>query len=213
MRIKGIDVSRWQGSIDWQRAAASGVRFAMIKALQGEKPDPRFKENMEGAAKAGISAGVYVYSTAEDEQSARREAEAVLEACRGYELKYPIALDFENEHFRAMTKAARGRVIRAFMDGIEAAGRIPILYSNHDWLTRLIPRSVTKRYLVWLARWRKDEPEEPFCYCMWQCGTGNVPGIEGEVDLDWSYIDFASLTGEKRLCAKQVISGLSRVDF
>ncbi len=213
MDIKGIDVSRWQGSIDWKRVSEAGVRFAMIKALQGKKPDPRFSENIEGAIGAGICVGVYVYSTAQNEDEARAEAEAALEACRGYELHYPVALDFESGHFKAMTKAVRGRIIRAFMDRIEAGGRIPILYSNHDWLTRLIPKSVTSRYLIWLARWREDEPEEPFCYCMWQSGTSRVPGIDGETDIDTSFFDFASLTGDGRLCARKLISALARVDF
>lgn len=197
MRIKGIDVSRWQGSVDWKKAAASGVRFAMIKALQGERPDPRFMENAEGAIKNGVHAGAYVYSLAADEAAAIREAEAALDLCSEYELRYPVALDFENEHFRAMTKAARGRVIEAFMGRIAEGGRIPILYSNHDWLTRLVPKSVLEKHYIWLAWWRSDKPAEDYSYAMWQRGTGKVDGIEGEVDIDVSFIDFAGLTGAK----------------
>lgn len=213
MKLKGVDVSHWQGSIDWKRAAKAGVRFAMIKALQGTEPDPRSKQNIAGAEEAGVSAGIYVYSTAADEAQARAEADAALDMCRGAKLCWPVALDFESGHFKSMKKSERARVITAFSERIEEGGRIPMLYSDHDWLTRLIPASVVKRYPIWLARWRKEEPEEPFCYVMWQSGTGRVPGIDGDVDLDWSYFDFAGLTGEKRLCAKQIISALSRVDF
>ena len=197
MEIRGIDVSRWQGDIDWAAAAGAGLRFAMIKACQGTKKDPKFKRNIEGAIKAGLYAGAYVYSLAEDEDAARAEARAVLKLTEPYELRWPIALDLEHEGFVRLAKAERLGVIDAFCAEIAAAGRLPMIYSNSDWFRRVIPKAAAKRYSVWLARWRSEPPEEDFAYAMWQSGTGEVPGINGPVDLDVSFEDFSRLTVPK----------------
>ncbi len=194
MEIRGIDVSRWQGDIDWTAAAGSGLRFAMIKACQGTKEDPKFKRNIEGAVKAGIYAGAYVYSLAEDAETAGAEAEAVLKLVRPYELRWPVALDLEHAGFEKLPKALRLRVIDAFCGRIKAAGRVPMIYSSSDWFRRVIPKAAIKRYSVWLARWRGDPPEEDFAYAMWQSGTGEIPGINGPTDLDVSFTDFSLYT-------------------
>ncbi|MBR0136688.1 MAG: hypothetical protein IJM18_10830 [Clostridia bacterium] len=191
MEIKGIDVSKWQGRIDWKKAAESGVRFAMIKALQGLSPDPRFEENAKGAADNGIYAGAYVFSLAKDPDEAEAEAEAALDACAPYNITWPVAMDFEGAHFEKMKKSERGAIITAFCERIKRGGMIPMLYSNRDWFTRLIPVSVRDEYPVWLAQWRAEKPDTGFEYAMWQSGAGSVGGIEGDVDIDTSYVDFS----------------------
>ena len=194
MEINGIDVSRWQGDIDWGKAASAGVRFAMIKAVQGGKTDPKFKRNITGAIKNGVFAGAYVYSLARTPEEARGEADAVLELCEKYELRYPVALDLEDKSLDALTKKELGDIACAFLDRIREGGRIPMLYSNRDWFKRRIPRSVVKKYYIWLAQWRDERPEADFDFAVWQRGTGRVDGIDGDVDLDVCFVDFSELT-------------------
>lgn len=194
MEIKGIDVSKWQGDIDWAEVCASGVRFAMIRALYGTEPDPRFEENVSGAVKNGVFAGAYVYSLASAPDEARAEAEALIALVRGHTLRYPAAIDFEDSRFEKLTKAERGGVISAFCETVKNAGLIPMLYSSRDWFDRVIPMSAIKKYPVWLGQWRDEKPEAGFDFAMWQSGAGSVPGISGEADIDFSYVDFAALT-------------------
>ncbi len=191
MEINGIDVSKWQGDIDWARVRESGVGFAMIKATQGLKPDPKFRQNALGALNAGLHAGAYVYSKAVSADAARREAQAALELIGDIGLDYPVALDFESSHFGSMTEVERGDIITAFLGVIERAGFCPMLYSNRDWFKNLIPAAVRDEYPVWLASWRKKKPSPGFDLAMWQRGKGDVPGIEGKVDLDICYSAFS----------------------
>jgi GH25 family lysozyme M1 (1,4-beta-N-acetylmuramidase) len=194
MEIRGVDVSRWQGDIDWKRVKAAGVGFAMIKAAQGTRPDPRFDKNFKDALKSGVYAGAYVYSLAVTPGEAKAEAEAVLEQTRGRELRYPIALDLEDERLEKLKKRELGEVIKAFCGAVRAGGRIPMIYSNLDWFKNRIPKSAVKGEYVWLACWRDSLPDEDFGCAMWQKGSGSVDGIEGEADIDVSFIDFAALT-------------------
>lgn len=197
MELNGIDVSKWQGEIDWARVKEAGTEFAMIRALYGTKEDPRFRANLKGAEGNGVYAGAYVYSLAVTEDEARAEADAALELVKGAALRYPIAMDMEDERQKGLTKAMRGKLISAFCDRIAAAGRIPMIYSSRDWFDRLIPAAVTKKYPVWLAQWRAEKPETDFETAMWQSGTGSVEGIGEKVDIDVSYTDFAALTAPR----------------
>ena len=189
--IKGIDVSRYQGEIDWPAVAADGVRFAMIKALQGaDKVDPRFRENAEGAARAGIPFGVYVYGKANNAEEARREAEAAIDLISDFRLAYPVALDVESAHFRELTPSALGDIINAFCTRVKEAGETPLVYSNKDWLTNVIPKECSGKWPVWLAQWRKTPPDYSGPYAMWQYGKAQVAGIQTKADMDICYADF-----------------------
>ncbi len=189
--VKGIDVSRYQGIIDWQAVADSGISFAMIKALQGASAiDKRFLENAEGASKAGLPFGIYVYSKASSEEEATAEAQAALELAADFSLAYPIAMDIEGEHYRLLTKEKRIEVVDAFCSAVKAAGQMPLLYSNKDWLTNVIPEECTEKWDVWLAQWRKTAPDYQRAYTMWQYGKAQVSGISTKVDMDLCYFDY-----------------------
>lgn len=197
--IKGIDVSRYQGDIDWLAAAADGVSFAMIKALQGANSvDKCFLKNAEGAAAAGVPFGVYVYSKANNANEASAEAEAALSLVSGLELSYPIAMDFESKHFLLLSEEERGAVIDSFCLRIKAAGFIPLLYSSKNWLTNVIPAECAQRWNVWLAQWRRSDPDYEGPFTMWQFGKGEVAGIEGKVDMDISLVDYPAMIADSR---------------
>ena len=119
----GIDVSRYQGKIDWARVKAGGTGFAIIKCTQGVNTvDPEFHRNMRNCAAIGLPVGAYVYSRARTAFAAAEEAERAAEECAPYHLDYPIAMDFEAAQFLAMPKKTRGAIIDAFCTRIEARG-------------------------------------------------------------------------------------------
>lgn len=186
----GIDVSRYQGQIDWARVKAGGVGFAIIKCTQGlNAVDPEFHRNMRGCAAVGLLVGAYVYSKARSASAAAEEAERAVEECAPYRLDYPIAMDFEAAQFLTMTKKARGAIIDAFCSRIEARGFKPMLYSSKYWLSNLIPAETTRRWDVWLAQYTQ-RPTYSGEFTMWQRGTGRVDGIAGRVDIDVCYRDY-----------------------
>ena len=129
----GIDVSRYQGKIDWARVKAGGTGFAIIKCTQGVNTvDPEFHRNMRNCAAVGLPVGAYVYSKARTAFAAAEEAERAAEECAPYHLDYPIAMDFEAAQFLAMPKKTRGAIIDAFCTRIEARGYKPMLYSSKN---------------------------------------------------------------------------------
>lgn len=186
----GIDVSRYQGKIDWARVKAGGTGFAIIKCTQGVNTvDPEFHRNMRNCAAVGLPVGAYVYSKARTAFAAAEEAERAAEECAPYHLDYPIAMDFEAAQFLAMPKKTRGAIIDAFCTRIEARGYKPMLYSSKYWLSALIPSETTRRWDVWLAQYA-PRPTYSGDFTMWQRGTGKVDGIAGRVDIDICYRDY-----------------------
>ena len=193
--IKGIDVSRYQGDIDWCAAAEDGVGFAMIKALQGASMvDKCFLQNARGAEEAGVPFGVYVYSKAQSADDARAEARAVIELTSGFTLRWPVAIDVESEHFREMEGSLLADIINAFCTEVKSAGLVPIVYSNKYWLMNVIPAVCSRTWDIWLAQWRKTDPDYPGPFTMWQHGRGEVKGIDTTVDLDISLVDYSAVT-------------------
>lgn len=192
---KGIDVSKWQGTINWQSVAADGVEFAMIRLGYGTKnggaPDPKFRQNVEGALAAGIDAGVYFYGTAVTEEAARAEAHFVLTALEPWRgrLAYPVAYDAEDSAQETLTKNKLTAVIAAFCDTVRAAGWYPMVYSSRYWLeNKIYPAQI--RADVWLAQWAQEATYAGE-YGLWQYSdSAAVRGIAGNVDLDIAYEDY-----------------------
>ena len=195
MEIKGIDVSKWQGRIDWKAVAGSGVKFAMIRAAYGSTSgritiDPYFAENVRGAVAAGIAVGVYLYSYARTVYAARLEAQNLVAALATSkeQITYPVAYDLEDASQQSLGRVRNGEMVRAFCDVVRAAGYQPILYANKSWIDNHI--DVPDDVPVWLARWGVSDPGMP-CQ-MWQYSdSGSVVGIKGSVDMNISYIDYA----------------------
>lgn len=195
----GIDVSRYQGEIDWQTVKNAGIEFAMIKALQGSKKiDPCFARNASGAQKAGVPFGIYVYSKAKSKEDALAEARAAVALAGEYELLYPIAIDVESAHLRLMESADLAGIINIFCAEVKASGYLPLIYSNKDWLLNVIPKECSAKWDVWLAQWRKSDPDYPGPFTMWQYGKGEVPGVENKADMDICLVDYPSLIASAR---------------
>ena len=205
--IRGIDVSAYQGEIDWSRVAASGVRFAMMRSgYRGYgwgaiQKDPYFNANMRGALSNGIEVGVYFFSQALTPAEAEEEARLVLDWIRGYDVTYPIVFDWEEQDYNdSRTQNCDGNTVTAcalaFCKVIEDAGYLPMTYSSPK---RVYEGDLHLEYLqnypFWLANYTDGLTPTTFRYHydMWQYTShGHVDGIDGRVDLnicfvtDWS---------------------------
>lgn len=196
--IMGIDVSKWNGTIDWNQVKASGVNYVIIRcgyrgSSQGSLiEDPKYKANIEGATKAGLKVGVYFFSQAIDEVEAVQEASMVLSLVKNYKITYPIFIDVEASGGRAdnISKETRTAVCKAFCQTIQNAGYTPGVYANKVWLTNKIDTSQLGNCKIWLAQYA-SQPTYTGRYEMWQYkDSGSVPGISGHVDLNLSYLGY-----------------------
>lgn len=192
----GVDVSRFQGNIDWSAVAGDGVRFAMLRmGYRGYADgmlvtDSCFKQNIEGALANGLQAGVYFFSQAVTAAEAVEEAEYLLSAIEGYDVTMPVVFDMEivtesaDARANALTAAERTAVTKAFCDRIAEAGYDPMIYGNTTWLLSKLNWKELQEYPVWLAQYSR-EPHFPYEFSMWQyTSAGKVNGIEGDVDLN-----------------------------
>lgn len=194
----GIDVSTFQGIINWSQVKADGVRFAMIRSGYGwEDPerqtDVRFHDNMEGTRQAGIPAGAYHYSYATNREQAEKEAEFFLKVIQGYTFEYPVALDLEDASQRSLSRDTLTDIAYTFLNRVEEAGYYVMLYTNLDWLVNRLDMDRLSRFDVWLAQWN-SEPTYSGDFGVWQyTSNGQVAGISTPVDRDVSYRDYPSL--------------------
>lgn len=191
----GIDVSKWQGDIDFSKLKASGVEFVIIRVgssngLNGENfVDSKFIQNVKNANAVGIPVGIYFYSYASTIDRAISDAKWIVEQIKDYKVDLPIAFDWENwgsfnkfdVSFFGLTNIAKG-----FMDTIKDAGYDAMLYSSKTYLENIwLPTS----YPVWLAHYTKNTNYTGE-YSFWQmCSNGRVDGISGDVDINIRYIE------------------------
>ena len=194
----GIDVSKWQGDIDWDKVKADGVEFVMIRAgYRGSKTgalveDPNFLVNIRGATRAGLKVGVYFFTQAINEVEAVEEASMVLALCEGYDLEYPVIIDSEGAggegRADALDMETRTRVCAAFCETIKNAGYEPGVYASRSWYNANLEVKDLDKYRIWLAEYRST-PLYAGYYDMWQyTSKGQIDGIEGNVDLNISYM-------------------------
>lgn len=191
----GIDVSKWQGDIDFSKLKASGVEFVIIRVgssngLNGENfVDSKFIQNVKNANAVGIPVGIYFYSYASTIDRAISDAKWIIEQIKDYKVDLPIAFDWENWNsfnkfdvsFFGLTNIAKG-----FMDTVKDAGYDAMLYSSKTYLENIwMPTS----YSIWLAHYTKNT-NYTGDYSFWQmCSNGRVNGINGDVDINIRYIE------------------------
>lgn len=193
--VTGIDVSSYQGEIDWQQVKDSGVEFAMIRlAYRGYESgkivmDRYAIANLEGAAAAGLDIGVYFFSQAITPEEAEEEAYYVLEVLKDYEITMPVVFDWENVSAEdARTSQMDRRTLtdcaKAFLETIEAADYWPMLYFNRRQAQKQLYLWELEEYDFWLAAYT-DRMTYKNRINMWQyTSTGRVPGIEGDCDIN-----------------------------
>lgn len=186
--LKGIDVSVWQGSIDWSKVKSS-IDFAILRAGYGKltsQKDDRFEEYYAACEKYGIPKGVYWFSYATTKDEAIAEAKACLEVIKGKKFEYPIWFDVE--HSSQTSKTVADAIIPAFIDTVTAAGYYCGLYSYYSFLKSYVSESVYSKYDIWLAHYASSTSWDN--KTIWQySSTGTVSGISGEVDMDYCYVE------------------------
>ena len=194
--VLGIDVSKWNQNVDWNKVKEAGVQFVIIRCgYRGSKTgvlveDPYFRLNIKEAKEAGLKVGVYFFTQAINQAEAVEEASMVLSLTEGYELDYPIFIDTEGSGGRADTLDAvtRTAVCEAFCETVEQAGREAGVYASRNWYYNNVDDDVLSRYTIWVAEYRK-EPLYTGRYDIWQyTSSGQIDGIDGRVDLNLSYI-------------------------
>ena len=192
---KGIDVSSFNGAIDWETVKnRSDVDYAIIRCGYGndftDQDDSRWEYNASECQRLDIPFGVYIYSYALNTDEALSEAEHVLRLISGYDLSLPIYLDLEDEKYTGqLTEQEIGDIAEVFCDRIREAGYEVGIYANLNWHRTRLTDSRFELWEKWVAQYNYqcDYDGE---YGMWQCtSVGNVPGIEGNVDLDFDFID------------------------
>ena len=193
----GIDVSKWNGEIDWDKVKNAGVEFAIIRAgyrgsVSGSLvQDPRFEENMRGAQAAGIPTGVYFFTQAVNEVEAVEEASMVLELLRKYKVEFPVFIDTEgaggNGRADGLDVETRTLVCEAFCRTIENAGYTAGVYGSRNWYNNRLETKRLDNYFIWLAEYRSVPLYQGY-YGMWQyTSKGKIDGINGNVDLNIYY--------------------------
>lgn len=196
MAVHGIDVSQWQGNIDFNKVKAAGVDFVIIRAGYGRnisQKDPYFEQNYSRAKAAGLNVGVYWYSYANNAVDAKTEAAVCLQAIKGKTFEYPIYFDLEERSQFNKGAAFCSSLVTAFCDAIEKAGYFAGLYISRSPLTQYITADVQKRYALWVAEYGA-KLNYSGSVGMWQnTSSWRVPGINGNVDHDYSYIDYPSI--------------------
>ena len=195
---RGVDVSKYQGDIDWNQVKAAGYEFAIIRVgYRGYGSgalveDSHFRQNIQGATAAGLQVGLYFYSQAINEEEAVEEASMVLRLCSGYRLDYPIYFDTEKvagDTGRAdsLSRAERTACAVAFCETIRNAGYTAGVYSYASWFYNQLNMSNFGNYQIWIAQYR-DVLDFSGRYNMWQYASdGCVPGISKLCDLNIAY--------------------------
>lgn len=191
----GVDVSKWNGDIDWVSLKEQGVEFAIIRAgFRGYENgeivlDDRFYDYMDGALAAGLEVGVYFFSQAIDEDEAVEEAQFVLDHIAGYDISLPVYFDTEEAGYgEARTEpVATGSFTlnaEAFCDTIEANGLRAGVYASNGWIRRNLELAWLTDYEIWYAQYN-DTPGREYGFDMWQyTNRGDLEGCDTYLDMN-----------------------------
>lgn len=202
MLINGIDVSKWQGKIDWQKVKSSGVEFAILRAGYGKEisqKDEQFESNYSGCKAAGMPVGAYWYSYAMSADEAKKEAETCLSIIKGKQFEYPIYFDIEESKQLALGKSKCTEIAKAFCEKMESAGYFVGIYSSKSHLETYLTDEIRARYAVWVAHYA-TKCTYSGQYGIWQkSSSGKINGINGNVDIDECYVDYPTTIKNKNL--------------
>lgn len=194
MAKKGIDVSQWQGDINWNDVRTD---FVILRAGYGRvasQVDTKFERNYNGAKQAGIPVGAYWYSYAMSEDEAREEARVFMSIIKGKQFEYPVYFDVEEQKTLALGRDKVSAIITAFLNEMEKNGYFAGLYMSASPLTTYTTQYVKDRYAVWVAHYGVNKTTYSGQYGMWQySSTGKINGINGNVDMNECYVDYPAL--------------------
>lgn len=192
---RGIDVSKWQGNINWAAVKASGIDFAIIRlGYRGSQTgvlveDPTFRKNIQGATAAGLRVGVYFFTQAVTEAEAVEEASMCLQLCSGYNLAFPIFIDTEDgARAQGLDRGTRTAICNAFCQTVANGGRRAGVYASTYWFNNKLNAGSLGGYTIWVAQYAAA-CQYGGKYHMWQYSSkGTVSGVSGACDMNISYM-------------------------
>lgn len=205
-----IDVSRYQGAIDWAQVAAAGYKGAMLKTVSTNRKlskrsdglyiDPTFEANYRNARAAGLDVGVYYYTYATSEAMADAELALVRKAVRGKELTMPVCVDVEENQLKQLSTLDLSNLTAYALEQVERMGFYAQLYTYTGYKYELDMARLSSRWDVWLADYTGKTPNVTFNYNAHQhTSKGVVPGISGNVDLNVTTINYPKIIRKKGL--------------
>lgn len=202
MEYNGTDVSESQGKINWKSVLLRKIKFAMIRATYGSSGvDSQFENNIVGTAENEIYAGAYHESSAANVLDAMTEANHFINTVKLYKFSYPLALKYENEAVMEIGKKLVTDIIIAFTNVLKNMKYYPILYANVEWIKTYLDVTKLENLDVWIS----DLSVQPKIYpsydrnvTMWQYSNhGKIPGINGNVNLDISYVNYPLILSQR----------------
>lgn len=197
----GVDVSRFQGDIDWEKVADAGIEFAIIRTgfrgtTEGKLlQDDYFEDNIKGASENGIDVGVYFYSQAVNKEEAMEEVQMMLDMIEPYNIEFPVVIDIESAESDSARTANLSsdvyeEVAKVFCEAVKKAGYKPMIYGNVKSFTLLMDAADVDDYDIWIAYYGTPL-YYPYHFDIWQyTSTGTVDGISGNVDLNICITDY-----------------------
>ena len=194
--FKGIDVSRFQNNIDFNKVKKAGYSFVISQCGYGDmisypdQKDPTFETNYKNARAAGLNFSTYFYSYATTIEEAKREAQGFLNVIKGKTFDYPIAFDFEESDQMNLSAGQKAAIIETWISAVEKAGYYVVLYSYESFLNT-IPQTTLDKYDIWCANTSRKPNMR---YGIWQNSwTGKINGINGDVDTDIAEKDYPAI--------------------
>lgn len=200
----GVDISRHNENVNFRSIKSAGIDYVMIRlGARGYSTgqislDDNFVENMDAAIEAGLDIGVYFYSQAINQEEAIQEANFVIQNLAPYKehINYPVAFDMENvandkARIDGLSRDDKTSIAAAFLNGVQAAGYIPMLYGNKEWLIKNVDLAKLQDFDVWLSQ-DSDIPDYPYQYTMWQyTTTGVLNGVTGDANLNICFVSYS----------------------
>lgn len=198
-----LDVSKWQGSIDWDKVKASGkIDGVMLRVLgsKGGKPylDPYFARNYAECARLGLPVGGYYYTCAVTQRQTEEELAALKTALRGKTFQLPLAIDVEDPRLRSLAPAKLSALVAEAAAQLEAWGLYAMVYTYTNFADTALDMAALAAYDLWIADYRGKRPARK--HGMWQyTSSGKIPGIAKDADLSVAYKDYAAIIQRKGL--------------
>lgn len=220
METKGIDVSAWQGKIDWEKVADYGMGFAILRITEaGNIVDKYFEANLTGCNKHKIPVGVYKYSYAMTIAEIQSEARKVVDTLNNRKIQYPVFLDLEHHNQRVLGSESIHKMADAFREIIEAAGYKFAIYCNVDWYETVIC-SHLKKYDFWIASypanddgWLQERLRPDFGVGWQYSSKAKIPGINGTVDRSVFYKDYKEVSTVDKNIEKLILIAKNEIGY
>lgn len=198
IELHGIDVSGYQGEIDFTKVKASGVDFVIIKAGYSTSTVETWETNFANAKNSGLKVGAYWFSYAQTIEQGQKEAQAFIRALNGKQLDFPVYLDLEERSQFAKGKEFCTRLVETFCGELEKADYYAGVYCSTYWYTRYVDEAVREKRPAWIADYSEVIGYQG-SYGIWQYGAGKVEGVQYECDLDRGYVDYSVYIKENGL--------------